>query len=273
MNVLILENTARPLETKDRVGLLRLLKGHRVKTVKLPKKRVRGPYKKLLDTDLIIAVGGDGSVLSAAHYAWRTGVPILGFNTGHVGFLAGITPATYRTELPHILAQRYTIESRMALCLKLPSGREGWGLNDLGFQTTGRTLFSAELLLNGQKICDYKGDGLIVSTATGSTAYNLSLGGPLLAPDSGMVAVTPKAPLTLTNRTLVLNNPEVLAFRITGGPTRIDADSNPVGTVNSGEVVYIHRSPVTVPIVFPANHNHYTAVGEKLRWNEALISR
>jgi NAD+ kinase len=271
MKILVLENPTRLLAAADRLDFLKLMEGHEVVCQPMAEKRTRGPENH--HVDLIIAVGGDGTVLHAAHYGFGKGIPILGFNTGHVGFLAGITVANFREELPHILSWRCIRENRMALCVKMPDGTEGWGFNDIGFQVVDRDLFAAEMLLNGKKVCDYKGDGLVAATATGATAYNLSLGGPLLAPNSEMVAVTPKAPLTLTNRTLVLNDPEVLAFRITGGRTRIENDSIPIGEVGRGDVVYVHRSPVTVPIVFPANHNHYLAVGQKLRWNEALITR
>jgi NAD+ kinase len=271
MKILVIENPARPLGAKDKRDFTKLLRGHKVTFQALPKHR-RPPLVKL-DVQLLIAIGGDGSVLGAAHLARGQGIPILGFNTGHVGFLAGITLENFRKELPHILAGRSMVEDRISLKVELPNGKSGWGLNDIGFQSADRDLFSAELTLNGRKVSDFKGDGLVVATATGSTAYNLSLGGPLLAPDSEMIAVTPKAPLTLTNRALVVYGPKVLGFRITGGRTRVENDSIPTGIVNRGDLVFVHRSPVTVPIVFPADHNHYAAVGEKLRWNENLIDR
>ncbi len=271
MKIVVLENPARPLSAKDRRDFTRLLRGHEVATQILPKHR--RPARVPLDVQMLIAIGGDGSVLGAAHLARGRGIPILGFNTGHVGFLAGLTLANFREELPHILAGRATVEDRVSLRVELPGGRSGWALNDIGFQSLGRDLFSAEFTLNGQKVSDFKGDGLVVATGTGSTAYNLSLGGPLLAPDSAMLAITPKAPLTLTNRSLVVNEPKVLGFRMTGGRTRVESDSIPTGIVKRGDLVFVHRSPVTVPVVFPADHNHYVAVGDKLRWNENLITR
>ena len=271
MKILVLENPVRPLTPKDQRDFTKLLRGHAVTKQALPKHR--RPRRVVLDVQLIIVIGGDGSVLAAAHLSRGRGIPILGFNTGHVGFLTGLTLANFRQELPHILAGRSMVEDRLALRVELPNGKNGWALNDVGFQSIDRDLFSAEFTLNGRKVSDFKGDGLIVSTGTGSTAYNLSLGGPLLAPDSQMLAITPKAPLTLTNRSLVVNEPKVLRFRITGGRTRVECDSIPTGIVRRGDLVYVHRSPVTVPVVFPADHNHYVAVGEKLRWNENLITR
>lgn len=271
VKIALLQNPARPLAPRDRKDLLALLKGHRVVSRDTP--RTCSSRDRLGGADLVIAVGGDGSVLSAAHLVRGRGIPVLGFNTGHVGFLAGITLANFREELPHILSGRCVTEDRVTLRVEMPSGRSGWAMNDVAFQVTGRDLFAASLFLNGRPVCDFKGDGLVVATATGATAYNFSLGGPLLAPDGEMIAVTPKAPLTLTNRSLVLNAPKVLAFRMTGGPTRVDADSGVVGVVRAGDTVYVHRSPVTVPIVFPARHNHFVAVGQKLRWNDQSITR
>lgn len=271
MKILVLENPARPLGAKDKKDFAKLLRGHQV-TVQLTTKR-RGLTRVNRDVELLIAIGGDGSVLSAAHLARGRGIPILGFNTGHVGFLAGITLENFRTELPHILAGRSMTEDRIALKVELPNGKVGWGLNEIGFDAIGRDIFAAELTVNGRKVSDFKSDGLVIATGTGSTAYNFSLGGPLLAPDSEMIVVTPKAPLTLTNRALVVYGPKVIGIRITGSPTGVTNDGIKTGIVKRGDVVFVHRSPVTVPIVFPADHNHFAAVGEKLRWNENLITR
>ena len=271
MKIVLLENPSRPLAAPARRDLLRLLRGHEV--VSRPTPRTRRFADRIPVADLVIAIGGDGSVLSAAHLTRGRGVPILGFNTGHVGFLAGVTTDNFRDELPLILAGRRVVEDRVALRVEMPSGRSGWALNDIALQASGRDLFTALMSISGKEVCRYAGDGLVVSSATGSTAYNLSLGGPLLAPDSEMLVVTPKAPLTLTNRSLVLDAPRAIALALTGGRTRVDADGIPVGHARAGTTIYIHRTPVTVPIVFPAGHNHFAAVGQKFRWNDRSITR
>ena len=149
MKILVLKNPARPLATKDQRAFDKLLRGHIVTTQILPKHR--RPVRVNFDVQLIVVVGGDGSVLGAAHLARGRGIPILGFNTGHVGFLAGLTLANFRTELPHILAGRSRIEDRVALRVELPNGKNGWALggkleNNLSVHDADRS--DAESLYN-----------------------------------------------------------------------------------------------------------------------------
>ena len=271
MKILVLQNPLRRLGAKESRALDRILGAHEVVRKDAPRHRASNGNGHAYD--LVLAIGGDGTVLAAAHHTRNRTIPIVGLNTGHVGFLAGLTLQNFRKELPAILQGRSLIEDRTSLTVALPNGEAGWALNDIGFQATGRDLFAAELLFAGKKVCDYKGDGLIVATATGSTAYNLSLGGPLLAPDSAMIAITPKAPLTLTNRALVLHDPGEVTLRITGGETRVEHDSIPVATVKAGDLIRIRQAEKKVPLVFPVGFNHFAAVGEKLRWNENLITR
>lgn len=271
MKVLLLENPARPIPEVARSDFERLLVGHTVEQRDLPCQRLR--TKPTFEADLIIAAGGDGTVLAAAHYARGRGIPILGFNTGHRGFLAGITLDDFRTEMPHLLEQRWRIDQRTSLRVELPKGRSGWALNDISFQVTGKGLFAGAVSFGATPVSDYRGDGLVVSTSTGSTAYNFSLGGPLLAPGSSLISITPKAPLTLTNRSLVLVEETVIVVAIHGGVTRVEADGVPVGVARPGDKIHIHRSPVLVPLVFPATHNHFATVSEKLRWNDPDFER
>ena len=271
MKILLLQNPARPIPEAIREEFTRLLEGHTVEQRDVPRRRLRS--KPAFDADLIIAAGGDGTVLAAAHFARGRGVPILGLNTGHLGFLAGITLENFRAELPHILERRWRIDQRTSLRVELPKGRSGWALNEVSLAIDGAGIFAGAVSFGTHHVSDYRGDGLIVSTSTGSTAYNFSLGGPLLAPGSSLISITPKAPLTLTNRSLVLVEDPGIVITVRGGPTRVEADGVLAGIVRAGEAVHIHRSPVTVPLVFPATHNHFAAVSEKLRWNDPDFER
>jgi NAD+ kinase len=271
MKILLLENPTRPIPEPARGDFETLLDGHTVERRELPRKRLR--TKPAFDADLIIAAGGDGTVLAAAHYARGRGIPILGFNTGHLGFLAGITLDNFRAELPHLLERRWRIDQRTSLRVELPKGRSGWALNEVSLQIDGPGIFAGAVSFGTHHVSDYRGDGLVVSTSTGSTAYNFSLGGPLLAPGSSLISITPKAPLTLTNRSLVLVEDTVIVITIHGGPTRVEADGVFAGIARLGDSIHIHRSPVMVPLVFPATHNHYAAVSEKLRWNDPDFER
>ena len=193
MRILLLENPARPIPENARADFERLLASHAVERREVPQKRPR--RKPVFEADLIIAAGGDGTVLAAAHYARGRGVPILGFNVGHVGFLAGITLDDFRTELPHLLEGRWRIEARTSLRVELPNNRSGWALNETSLQIAGPGIFAASVCFGTQHVSDFRGDGLVVSTSTGSTAYNFLLGGPLLAPGSSLISITPKNPL------------------------------------------------------------------------------
>lgn len=271
MKILLVENPARPIPEPARKDFDALLAGHVVERRELPRKRQR--TKLPFEADLIIAAGGDGTVLAAAHFARGRGIPILGFNTGHLGFLAGITLEDFRTELPFLLERRWRIDQRTSLRVELPNGHHGWALNEISLQIDGAGIFAGAVSFGTNHVADYRGDGLIVSTSTGSTAYNFSLGGPLLAPGSALISITPKAPLTLTNRSLVLVEDAVIVITLHGGPTRVEADGVLAGILRAGEKIHIHRSPVTVPLVFPATHNHFDAVAEKLRWNASDFER
>lgn len=271
MKILLLENPARPIPDAVRAEFDALLSAHVVERREIPKKRQR--EKAAFNADLIIAAGGDGTVLAGAHYARGRSVPILGFNVGHLGFLAGISLENFREELPHLLAGRCRIEQRTSLQVELPHGRVGWALNEISLQIAEEGIFAAGVSFGSQRISDYRGDGLIIATSTGSTAYNFSLGGPLLAPGSSLLSITPKAPLTLTNRPLVFVEDTVVVVDIHSGTTRVEADGMLVGNVKPGDKLHIHRSRVTVPIVFPATHNHFAAVSAKLGWNAADFER
>ncbi|MDH3491062.1 MAG: NAD(+)/NADH kinase, partial [Gammaproteobacteria bacterium] len=159
--------------------------------------------------DLIIAIGGDGTMLYASRLARRSGTPILGINRGRLGFLADVTPDEMINSVEQVLQGNYTRDSRMLLeaCLHTDSGKENtaFALNDVVLQRreTGRMVdFSTRIA--GQYVNTHSGDGLIIATPTGSTAYALSCGGPIIEPQLNAVAVVPICPHTLTDRPLVI---------------------------------------------------------------------
>lgn len=187
------------------------------------------------DIDCIIVLGGDGTVLQAAGDALSCNVPILGINLGTMGYLAEVERSDWKEALARLVEGDYEIEERMMLEGRLV--REGTNkeigpfcaLNDIVFARTGpmRTL-NYDIRVNGQALASYHADGMIIATPTGSTAYNLSAGGPIVEPGARMILLTPICPHTLNTRSIVFAPDDEIAIRI--GKAVMDA--GPVAEVN-----------------------------------------
>ena len=182
------------------------------------------PQEVMLQScDLVIAVGGDGSIIYAAHKAIAAGKPVLGINAGRLAFLAGLE----RHELPlleRLLTGGYTTERRMLLRAQiLQNGtalHEALCINDAVFSRMGAAkLTGVEVLLNGRETCSYLGDGVIVATPTGSTAYSLSAGGPIVDPSLESLLLTPICPHALSGRSLLFAPQTELTLRATTDST------------------------------------------------------
>ena len=221
-----------------------------------------------LVADLAIVFGGDGTMLSAAHMTRGLGIPLLGVNTGHLGFLCPLTQPDFLKEFAGILQHKFVIERRNAIQVEFKGG-SGWALNDLGIDRSTKRIFEAEVFQNGVPITRYKADGLICTTATGSTAYNLSLGGPVMAPDIRVLTFTPKAPLSMTNRSLVLDGTNVIRIRLgaDSGPAALDTDGVTITELQPGDEFRLHCSAVSVPLAFLPEYNQWQTLGLRLGWN------
>jgi NAD+ kinase len=178
------------------------------------------PQDRMLEScDLVIAVGGDGSIIYAAHKAIGAGKPVLGINAGRLAFLAGLE----QHELPllrRLLTGEYTTERRMLLQARiLQNGNvlhEALCINDAIFSRMGAAkLTGVQVLVNGRETCSYLGDGVIVATPTGSTAYSLSAGGPIVDPSLESLLLTPICPHSLSGRTLLFAPQTELTLRAT----------------------------------------------------------
>lgn len=160
------------------------------------------------DADMVISVGGDGTFLKAASKTGRKNIPILGINTGRLGFLADVSPAEIETAIDDICNRRYTVEERSVLQLLCPTGRlqsSPYALNDIAvLKRDSSSMIAIHTSINGKYLITYRADGLIVATPTGSTAYSLSVGGPIIANQSATIALTPVAPHSLNVRPIVI---------------------------------------------------------------------
>jgi len=225
-------------------------------------------------TDLLICLGGDGTVLRAARSVIPNPVPILGVNMGRLGFLAEVRPGDLIDYLPDVLAGRHRIEERSMLQAQLRS----WGvtyhaLNDVvvGRQTVSRPVY-VEVGVDGSRLAIHRCDAMIVASATGSTAYSLSAGGPILHPESKDIVLTPVSPHMAAARPLVL--PPSSTVDLTIGSEQdaiVSVDGQVDRALESGDVVSICRSEYVARFVrFSKPEDYYALLSERLDWLRVL---
>lgn len=174
------------------------------------------------DIDCMIVLGGDGTVLQAARETKKLHIPIIGVNLGTLGYMTEIEPANLEEALDRLIAGDYEQESRMMLNGKaqLADGNteEGWALNDIVITRSGSLqIIQFNIYVNGQFLNGYKADGMIVTTPTGSTGYNLSAGGPLVEPKARLIVLTPICPHSLNQRSIILSSEDVIEIEIPKG--------------------------------------------------------
>lgn len=174
------------------------------------------------DVDCMIVLGGDGTVLQAARETKKLHIPITGVNLGTLGYMTEIEPENLEEALDRLIVGDYEQESRMMLNGKayLTDGRteEGWALNDIVITRSGSLqIIKFNIYVNGQFLNDYKADGMIVTTPTGSTGYNLSAGGPLVEPKAKLIVLTPICPHSLNQRSIILSAEDVIEIEIPQG--------------------------------------------------------
>ena len=212
------------------------------------------------DVDCMIVLGGDGTVLQAARETKRLHKPMIGVNLGSLGYMTEIEPANLEDALERLIAGDYEQESRMMLNGKaqLSDGKveEGWALNDIVISRSGSLqIIKFRIYVNGQFLNQYSADGMIVTTPTGSTGYNLSAGGPLIEPKAKLIMLTPICPHSLTQRSIILSSEDVIEIEIPvgrGGRLQtVDAnfDGCHVIPLKTGERIRIVQSEKTTEFI------------------------
>jgi NAD+ kinase len=227
-------------------------------------------------TDLLICMGGDGTVLRAARTVIPNPVPILGVNMGRLGFLAEVRPRQLLESLPDVLAGKYRLEERSMLQAKVPSmGTVYHALNDVvvGRQTVARPIY-VEVAVDGSRLAIHRCDALIVATATGSTAYSLSAGGPILHPESRDIVLTPVAPHIAAARPLVLPPESVVDLTVTADTDAIVSIDGQVDLpLSNGDTISVCRSAHMARFVrFSKPEEYYGMLAERLDWLRVLRS-
>lgn len=202
-----------------------------------------------LDIDCMIVLGGDGTVLQAARETKRLLVPIIGVNLGTVGYMTEIEPANLEEALDRLVKGEYKKERRMMLNGKVirsdGSEEEGWALNDIVISRSGSLqIIKFNIYINGQFLHNYNADGMIVTTPTGSTGYNLSAGGPLVEPNAKLIMLTPICPHSLNQRSIILSPEDEIEIEI------------PVGREGQSQ---------TVEANFDGSHKEALCTGDRIR--------
>ncbi len=227
--------------------------------------------------DVLIAIGGDGTMLHAARRVAGHGVPLLGVNLGKLGFLTDILPEHALETIDAILGGDHVAEKRRMLEAELDGDGERRApmiaLNDVVLQKRGSSrILDFATWVDGCYVNTHGGDGLVVATPTGSTAYALSCGGPIIQPNLDAIVMVPICPHTLSDRPLVLHSSSVLEVRLHPGtetPALVACDGEEYGPLESGQTLRIRASDATVTLLHPKDHNFYELLRSKLNWGSA----
>ena len=226
--------------------------------------------------DLIIAVGGDGTILHAANLAQSQDTPLLGINRGKLGFLADILPNEMLTDITEVINGNYTTEPRMMLEATTirPDGKKflNLALNDVVIQRsdTGRMLDFNTSIAN-QFINSHSGDGLIIATPTGSTAYSLSCGGPIIEPTLDSYVMVPICPHTLSDRPLVLPADKAIEIQLNqkiNSKAEITIDGRKICEITPKDTITIAKAAKKTLLIHPPSYDYYEVLRSKLHWGQ-----
>jgi NAD+ kinase len=254
-------------------GFLKTLYDHEI----LKKEYQTFSEPKDLDStfDLMLSIGGDGTILRAVTYVRNTGIPILGINAGRLGFLAKVHKEDIGAFLQLMLDKKFTLSKRTLISLetkpKLKEFRDlNYALNEITVSRKDTTsMITVETWLNGEYLNSYWADGLIIATPTGSTGYSLSCGGPVLTPDVKSLVITPIAPHNLNARPLVIPDKTEIRLKISGREAQflVSLDSR-IATLNNDTCLIIKKTPFKINMVELQEASFIQTLRNKLLWGE-----
>ena len=223
------------------------------------------------ESEVILSFGGDGTLLSTAHNVGARETPILGVNMGRLGFLADTEVGHLKETILRLDKGEYRIESRMVLegRFERESGPETlWAVNDFVVQRSPNPqLISIEVHVDGSYLTTYWADGLIISTPTGSTAYSLSVGGPILVPGCGNMVLTPIAPHTLTVRPIVVPDSAIITISIRDASFVLASDGRSTTFVSGDHQMIIRQAQHSVKLIKLPEQDYFNTLRSKLRWS------
>lgn len=223
------------------------------------------------DVDCMLSIGGDGTFLATLNFVRDLGIPILGINTGHLGFLANVAQSEINSAIEALLNKKVSIEKRALISISDANhlfGDINYGLNELTiFKKDSSSMITIHTYINGEFLNSYFADGLIIATPTGSTAYSLSCGGPLVMPGSQNFVITPIAPHNLNVRPLVISDNNVITLKVEArsGHYRATLDSRSEVLDSSVELT-IKKAEFQLNIIKLQNQNFFNTIRNKLLW-------
>ena len=236
------------------------------------------PIKKVEEfagaIDVAVVLGGDGTMLGIGRQLAGSNVPLVGINMGRLGYMTDIPIQNVQAVLPQILAGEYEADDRTLLdAVVLRNGKvinRALALNDVVVNRSGISgMVELAVRVNGSFMYNQRSDGLIVSTPTGSTAYALSAGGPILHPRVAGILLAPIAPHSLSNRPIVLPRDIVVSIEVVDGrEVIVNFDMQSQTNLQSGDTIEVRQSEKTITLLHPRDHSDYKTLREKLHWNE-----
>jgi len=223
------------------------------------------------EADMVLSMGGDGTFLKAASHVGNKHIPILGINTGRLGFLADVSPEEIEETFDDIYKQNYKIEDRSVL-QAIPQGEplkgHPFGLNEIAvLKRDSSSMITIHTSINGAYLTTYQADGLVISTPTGSTAYSLSIGGPIIVPHSNTIAITPVAPHSLNVRPIVINDDWEITLDVESRSHNflIAIDGRSEKCIE-GTRLTIRKADYNIKVVKRPNHIFFHTLRDKMMW-------
>ncbi len=225
--------------------------------------------------DILVSIGGDGTILRAATFVRNSGIPIIGINAGRLGFLAKVQKENIETFLQLVIEKKYTFSERTLLSLEGIANNDdivdlNFAMNEITVSRKDTTsMITIETYLNDEYLNSYWADGLIISTPTGSTGYSLSCGGPVLTPDVKCFVITPIAPHNLNARPLVITDDTEIKLKVSGREENylVSLDSR-IASINKNTILTIKKTDFKIKMIEISNETFLKTLRKKLLWGE-----
>lgn len=227
-------------------------------------------HTEIKNVDYLLSIGGDGTLLETIYLVRNSGVPILGINTGRLGFLANVYKEDIEPALESLKKKKFRIDKRAMLKLETPGnlfGDVNYALNEITIMKKDSNMVTIHAYVNGEFLNSYWADGLIISTPTGSTAYSLSCGGPIVLPESENFLITPIAAHNLNVRPLVLSDKNEITLKIEGrSPNYLLSLDSRSEVIDSSVELTIKKEKFHINLIRLENQNFFTTIRAKLMW-------